>query len=87
MELLTIPLGAEGEMSYILEVKATTTQPFVHSELQWGMPTSSPACQNLSFESLTADHLCIYLFLCAWYVLGVNGPKIYWFNALNSSLL
>lgn len=94
MELLTIPLGAEGEMSYISEVKATTTQrlkPFVHSELQWGMPTSSaycsPACQNLSFESLTADHLCIYLFLCAWYVLGVNGPKIYWFNALQFSSL
>ena len=91
MELWTIPLGAEGEMSYISEVKATTTQPFVHSELQWGVPTSStycsPACQNLSFESLTADHLCIYLFLCAWYVLGVNGPKIYWFNALQFSSL
>lgn len=32
MELLTIPLGAEGEMAYIPEVKATNTQPFVHSE-------------------------------------------------------
>lgn len=85
------PQGAEGKKYYIQEVKAITAVPFIHSELRWGMPAlrlcRTHALQNLSFESLTAEHLYTYLFLSAWYIWGVNGPKIDWFNELQFSSL
>jgi hypothetical protein len=56
-------------------------QPYFCSGILRGMSSVrarySNILQNLSCESVTADHLCIYLFLLAWSIWGVNDPTIY----------
>lgn len=83
------PWGAESETYHTPKDKAITAQPSI--QFLWRMSTLracySHTIQILRFESLIADHLCIYLFLLAWHILGVNDPTIYWFNALQFSSL